>query len=73
MKEVMIEEARQSNVDLTPDDIKKIEEKLEQSSQTSEVYGNGNDKTNNGNGNGGNNNNGNKGSSGDKGNNGSKG
>jgi len=73
MKQVMIEEARQSNVDLTPDDIKKIEEKIDQSSQSAAGQDTGNDKTSNGNGNGGNNNNGNKGNSNDKGNNGNKG
>ena len=73
MKEVKIEEARQSNVDLTEDDIKKIEEKIDQSSQsTPGGQDNGNDKANNDKGNGGNNNSG-KGNNSDKGNNGNKG
>src|SRR3989304_4406215 len=73
MKQVMIEEARQSNVDLTPADIKKIEEKIEQSSQSASGQDNGSDKASNGKGNGGNKNNGNKGNSNDKGNNGNNG
>jgi len=73
MKQVMIEEARQSSVDFTEDDIKKIEEKIEQSSQSSAGQDNGNDKASNGKGNGGNNNNSNKGTSSDKGNNGNNG
>ena len=45
MKQVMVEEARQSNVDLTEDDIKKIQEKIDQSSQAAMGGGyNGNDK-----------------------------
>jgi len=73
MKQVMIEEARQSNVDLTPADIKKIEEKIEQSSQSATAgQDNGGDKASGDKGNGGNNSN-NKGNSSDKGNNGNKG
>lgn len=79
MKEIMIEEARQSDVDITPDEIKKIVEKIEQSSQsTASGQYNGNDKADsgvdkskNGKGNSGNNNN--KGNSSDKSNNGNKG
>ena len=68
MKEVILEEARQSNVDLTEDDIKNIEEKIDQSSQAASAgQDNGNDKASNSKGNGGNNNS-NKGSSNDKGN-----
>jgi len=75
MKEVMIEEARQSNVDLTPDDIKKIEEKIEKSSQSATDgqenvnYKAGNGVNKDGNGNEGSNNS-SKGNSSDKGNNG---
>src|SRR3989304_4664225 len=47
MKEVKIEEAKQSNKDLTEDDIKKIVEKIDQSSQPkSSSQDNGGDKTN---------------------------
>ena len=71
MKEVMIEEAKQNNVDLTPDDIKKIEEKIEQKTQ-SESAGQDNygAKTNNGQGNGGEDKNSNGKSSSEKSNNG---
>jgi len=47
MKEVKIEEAKQSNKDLTADDIKKIVEKIDQSSQSkSSSQDDGGDKTN---------------------------
>jgi len=73
MKEVKIEEAKQSNKDLTEDDIKKIVEKIEQSSQSASAgQDNGSDKASNGKGNGGNNNS-NKENSNDKDNNGNKG
>src|SRR3990172_8472396 len=52
-EEKKIEEARQSNVDLTEDDIKKIEEKIDQSSQTKSSSQDDSGKTNNGKGNGG--------------------
>ena len=52
MKEVKIEEAKQSNKGLTQDDIKNIVEKIDQSSQTkSSSQDDGGDKTNKGNGN----------------------
>ncbi|MGI0040636.1 MAG: S8 family serine peptidase, partial [Nitrosopumilaceae archaeon] len=71
MKEVMIEEARQSNEDLTEDDVKKIVEKIDQANQSpASGQDNGGTKTNNSQGNG--NDNSNKGNSGDRGNNSSK-
>jgi len=74
MKEVIIEEARQSNVDLTEDDIRKIEEKIDQSSQLAPAgQDSDGNKASNGKGNGGNDNNSSKGNSSDKGNNSSKG
>jgi hypothetical protein len=73
MKEVMIEEARQSNSDLTPYDIKKIEEKLEQTNQKSNIQDNDSDKTNNAQGNGGKGNSSNAKNNSDKGNSGNKG
>ena len=76
MKEVMIEEARQINPSITSDDIKKIEEKIDQSSQSQSAgQDNGGSKANNvqGNSNTGNSNPGNKGNSSDKSNNGNKG
>ena len=52
MKEVKIEEAKQSNKDLTEDDVRKIVEKIDQSSQPkSSSQDDGGDKTNKGSGN----------------------
>ena len=74
MKEVMIEEAKQSNVDLTEDDIRKIEEKIDQTSQPKSSSQDDGGKTNNSKGNGGQDSNSSKAkSSSDKSNNGNKG
>ncbi|MGI0041483.1 MAG: hypothetical protein ACRD94_05910, partial [Nitrosopumilaceae archaeon] len=74
MKEVMIEEAKQNNGNLTPDDIKKIEEKIELKTQSDSAgQDNVGGKTNNSQGNGGQGKSSNAKSSSDKGNNGNKG